>query len=91
MISAWTPDTDLAAECKKVRGDYQRLSKQEQKCRESFEKDKAQLIETLNLLEAEELAVEVSKQLINPANVKDVERYIENLNETISFIRLEKH
>ncbi len=84
------PDTDLAAECKKVRGDYQRLSKQEQKCRESFEKDKAQLIETLNLLEAEELAVEVSKQLVNPANVKDVERYIDNLNETISFIRLEK-
>lgn len=37
------PDTDLAAECKKVRGDYQRLSKQEQKCRESFEKDRAQL------------------------------------------------
>ena len=55
-------DTDLAAACKKIRGDYNRLSRQEQKCRESFERDKAQLVETLNLLNSKDLADEVQSQ-----------------------------
>lgn len=83
-------ETDISEACKNVRKDYQRLAKQEQKCRESFERDKAQLIETLNMLESKDLADEIQRQLSNPSNVNQIEQYIENISTTIKYIRLEK-
>ena len=58
--------------------------------KESFEKDKGRLKETLFMTNAHELAGEVEKHINSPSNEEEANGLIENITETISCIQLEK-
>lgn len=73
-----------------VRENYGRLSRQEQRCRQDFETDKAKLVETLRLLGAEDLAQEIGLRLANPSTVREIEDYVDGIGDVIRCIALEK-
>ena len=69
---------------------YEKIMKEEQERKESFEKDKGRLKETLFMTNAHELAGEVEKHINSPSNEEEANGLIENITETISCIQLEK-
>ena len=69
---------------------YDKIMKEEYERREVFEKDKNRLKETLLKTQAYELANEVEKHIESPSNEVEADTLIENLEDTISCIKLEK-
>lgn len=75
---------------KELKDLYEKIMKEEYERRETFEKDKNRLKETLILTNAHELAGEVEKHILSPANEEGADQLIENMKDTISCIQLEK-
>lgn len=69
---------------------YEKIMKEEHERRETFEKDKNRLKETLLMTNAHELAGEVEKHINSPSNEAEADVLISNIYETISCIELEK-
>ena len=75
---------------KELKKLYEKIMKEEHERKESFEKDKSRLKETLIMTNAHELAGEVEKHINSPSNETEANELIENISETISCIQLEK-
>lgn len=86
----WDSSISLKEKYEELRDDYEKLAKEEQRRRETFEKDKAKLIETLQKLNAHSFADELKRSLINPVGYAQVEELIGGLTEAVSYIALEK-
>ena len=75
---------------KELKKLYEKIMKEEHERKETFEKDKSRLKETLLMTNAHELAGEVEKHINSPSNEREANELIENIAETISCIELEK-
>lgn len=75
---------------KELKDLYEKIMKEEYERRETFEKDKNRLKETLILTNAHELAGEVEKHIVSPVSETQADQLIENIKDTISCIQLEK-
>lgn len=80
----------LKKEYEELRSRYEKLQKDEYRRRESFEKDKLKLVDTLEELSAFELAEEMKYRMKTPQNLEEMEEQIAGIQETIRCIDLEK-
>ncbi|MDE6314672.1 MAG: hypothetical protein K2M46_13835 [Lachnospiraceae bacterium] len=83
-------DKPLKQTYKELKELYEKVMKEEYQRRETFEKDKNRLKETLILTNAHELAGEVEKHIVSPESESQAEELMENIKDTISCIQLEK-
>lgn len=83
-------ETSLKKTYKELRTLYDKIMKEEYERRETFEKDKNRLKETLLKTQAYELANEVEKRIESPSNEAQADLLITNIEDTISCIELEK-
>lgn len=83
-------ESTLKETYKELKMLYEKIMKEEHERRETFEKDKNRLKETLLMTNAHELAGEVEKHIDSPSNEAEADALINNIQETISCIELEK-
>lgn len=86
----WDVSVSLKEKYEELRNSYDQLVREEQRRRETFEKDKAKLIETLQKLNAHAFADELKRTLVNPTGYDQVQRLIAGLTDAVSYIELEK-
>lgn len=87
----WDLSVSLKEKYEELRNRYDKLGREEQRRRETFEQDKAKLVETLQKLNAHAFADELRRTMVNPAGSEEAERLIAGLTESISYIELEKN
>lgn len=80
----------LKEKYEKLREQYEGLMREEQRRRSVFESDKDKMLETLQKMQAFAFSEELKRTVNYPTSLKEAELLISNLNETISYIELEK-
>lgn len=73
-----------------VQGELERIMRQENRRKDAFAKQKAQLVAKLKSLEAQDLAEEFERSLAAPDNEEECEQLINQIAETNEYIGLEK-
>lgn len=79
-----------ADDYEKLQKQFEKLRKEENRLRNRFVEDKQALVDSLNSLEAYELADEVRNSLVSPAKIADVEEMLQSIRETNECIALER-
>lgn len=69
---------------------YEKLVKEEQKRKNVFLEEKQKLVDSLNSLKAYELAEEVKRSLVVPADIADIDSMTKGLKDTNDCIALER-
>lgn len=77
-------------EYEQIYKEYSRHMKQTARRRDEFERQKQRLADRLNGLNAPELAQEIRDAVLVPDTIAQTEQLIDRLNETNTYIRLEK-
>ncbi len=86
----WGPNVNLKRKYEELLGQYEHLQSQHFARREAFEKDKARAVSSLHLLGAEGLASEIRDHLTLPEDAEAAKHVMEEIDETIQLIDIEK-
>ena len=88
--NVWEDDVELPSRIEAVSERYEKYKKDIIKRKEEFDYEKNVLSDTLNMLSSFQLAIEIKNNAIMPKEIEETNELIENLQEIISCIKLEK-
>lgn len=86
----WDEQVGLKRKYEELLGRYEQMQSQYFAKRDAFEKDKAKAVAELHELGAEGLAAELREHLSLPENAEAAGRVMQEIEETITLIRIEK-